>query len=236
MKKILAILLILFSLSGISQTDNVENIKMVNDHLFLYFFTNNWLNSPKGLEIKPQSISTDVYWMLAPIGRKSIVSLNIGYGFSAQGIKSNGILYQDSLKRSFFNTEMLDTIKYRNNKFATVFFDIPIELRIRTRPNLKHKNLKLALGFKAGVLIQSYIKYFGDEYRFFGIEDEVKFKTYRVDNVLPYRYGVYGRLGYGKFYLFGYYSLSKVFEAKKGPDLTPINLGIGLSIYRSKTY
>ena len=236
MKKILSIIFICITISGFSQTDNVENIKMVNDHLFLYFFTNNWMDSPKGLEIKPQSISTDVYWMLSPIGRKSIVSLNIGYGFSAQSIKSNGITYNDSLNKTHFDLGILDTVKYRKNKFATVFFDIPVELRIRTRPNLKHKNFKIALGFKAGILIQSYIKYFGNEYRFPGIDDEVKFKTYKTQNILPYRYGVYGRIGYGKFYLFGYYSLSKVFETNKGPDLTPINLGIGLSIYRSKTY
>ncbi len=236
MKKFILIILFFYSLGSYSQTDNVENIKMVNDHLFIDVFSNNWLSTPKGLEIKPNSISSDLYWMLAPVGRKSIISFNIGYGFSAQSIKSNGILYRDSIKNSYFNTEILDTVSYRINKFSAVYMDVPVEIRIRTRPNLKHRNFTLALGFKVGILVQSFVKYFGDEYRFLGTDEDVKFKQYGVKNILPYRYGVYSRLGYGKFYFFGYYSLSGLFKYKKGPNVVPINLGVGFALYRSKTY
>ncbi len=235
-KQLFIIMFFLPVLHIFCQTDNIENVKMINNHLFVGVFSNSWINAPKGMQIQPNSLSSDIYWMLAPVGKKSVITASIGYGFSAHSIKSNGLLYADSLKKTYFNTGILDTVDYKINKFTTVYFDIPVEMRLRTRPNLKHKNLVFVLGFKAGVLIQSYTKYYGNEYRFAENNDEVKFKSYKTKNLMPYRFGIYSKIGYGKFYVFGYYSLSGLFAKNKGPNVSPVSLGISISLYRSKTY
>jgi hypothetical protein len=43
--------------------------------------------------------------------------------------------------------------------------------------------------------------------------------------MLPYRYGVMTRIGFGKFNLTGYYALTSLFEENKGPDIIPFSIG-----------
>ena len=44
-----------------------------------------------------------------------------------------------------------------------------------------------------------------------------------------FQYGVTGRIGYGSVALSGYYSLVDVFKKDKGPELTPLNVGISFT-------
>ncbi|MFH2095761.1 MAG: outer membrane beta-barrel protein [Bacteroidota bacterium] len=232
--------LLLFSLllpfMAYSQLDSVHDYKMVNEHLLLNIFENYWLNASPDMEIKPGSVSTGLTWYLVVLGKKSNVSFNLGYGFTSQSIKSNIILTTDSLKNTVFNSTILDTTDYRINKFSASYLDIPVEIRFRTNPNKRQRNFSLALGFRVGLLVQSYSKYYGDEFRFPLSNEEVKFKEYKTRNILPYHYGIQARIGYGKFYLFGSYYLTGVFKKGKGPEVIPVNFGFGFTLYRSKAF
>jgi hypothetical protein len=153
---------------------------------------------------------------------------------SVQNIKSNAFLVnQDS---SYFSP-IPSGLEYNRNKITTVFVDIPLELRFRSRPTppnksgkVRKRNFKLALGFKLGYKVQSYIKYDGEDYRSTNYASSIKYKEYRLNNILAYRYGVYARIGYGKFSAYGYFALTDFFENKKGPELRPFAVGLTITI------
>jgi len=49
-------------------------------------------------------------------------------------------------------------------------------------------------------------------------------------NVNPFKYDLIARIGYGKFTMFGTYSLSTLFESGKGPVVYPFTAGISLNL------
>lgn len=233
-----SLLFLFFIVSGslFAQDENDTIVKMTNNHLFLTINENMLLNAPSGVEVKPTSVSADINWFLVLAGRKSLVSIDIGYGCGTYSLKTNSVFEQDSLTHTQFNTSVLDTTHYIINKFSAVYFEIPLEFRIRSRPDpLKNRNFVFTLGAKIGFLLSDYHKYLGDDYRGIRPGDEVKFKEYYQKNLLRYRYGVYSRIGYGKFYIYGFYSLNSLFD-EDGPDVFPMSFGIGLNLYRSKAY
>lgn len=228
--------LIFYSHNLLAQENNDTIVKMVNNHLLITINENGLLNKPQGVEIKPTSISGDIYWYKVLFGRRSILSFNIGYGISTFSYKTNSILQQDSLNKTFFNTTILDTNDYLINKYTSVFFDVPVEFRIRTRPTLiKNRSFVFTVGFKAGYMISDYHKYLGEDYRGILPDEQIKFKEYYQKNALKYRYGLYTRVSYGEFYLYGYYSLTAVFN-DNGPAVIPFSVGFGMNIYTSKVY
>ena len=88
------------------------------------------------------------------------------------------------------------------------------------------RSFKLAVGFKFGVLLSSYMKYKGDDPS--NTADNLKIKVYNLDNISSTRYGLTGRIGYADVSIFGYYSLSTLFE-KNGPQVTPFAIGLTFS-------
>lgn len=186
------------------------------------------------MEISPFSTGVDVYLMQAIAGKDNFISLAVGGGLSVQNIKSNSYLI--SADSSYFKPISSD-LKYSKSKISTVFFDLPIEIRLRSRPKAKDKagivrkrNFKFALGFKIGYNFQRYIKYEGEDYRAHNYGNKVKFKEYNLKNILRYRYGVYTSIGVGNFSLYAYYALTDFFENKKGPKLRPFSVGLSIQI------
>ena len=58
-----------------------------------------------------------------------------------------------------------------------------------------------------------------------------KYKNFENYNVPNFRYGVYGRFGVSGISLYYYYSLSEMFENKKGPEETRTSVMMaGISI------
>ena len=181
------------------------------------------------MQIKPQSLGFDAYYMMPVIGKNKILNLAIGGGVSVQNYKSNVKINSNNDTLSFIVIN--DSINYTKNKFNTVYFDIPIEFKIRTRPIVKRRSLKFIVGFKLGILIQSYEKYEGDDYMQLTSNDKVKYKVYKINQVLPYRYGSYFRIGYGKFNFTGFLSLSSLFNTKKSLETYPYSLGLSITLF-----
>jgi hypothetical protein len=177
----------------------------------------------------PQSAGIDLYLMKDIFGKNYPVSFAGGIGISVQNYKNNSMLI--STADSLFFEKIPDTVDYRKNKFATVYIDIPIEFRLRTRPLVKKRNLKIAFGFKIGYNIQRYTKYDGDNYLGITNYTTVKYKVYDIKNILPYRYGVFTRLGYGKFSLSAYYSLTPLFDINKAEEITAFNIGLSITLF-----
>jgi hypothetical protein len=224
---ILFVLLIKFSFSQVHELQKYKSIP--EEQIVFNVYHNSWANFPKDFELKPYSAGIDLYLMKDLFGKNKPVSFAGGFGVSVQNYKSNSMLFSSS--DSLYFIKIPDSVNYRKNKFSTVYVDIPIEFRLRTRPLAKKRNLKIAFGFKIGYNIQRYTKYEGDNYLNINNYEKVKYKVYNIKNFLPYRYGVFTRLGYGKFSLSAYYSLTPLFETSKAQEIIPFSIGLSITVF-----
>jgi len=230
LKNILVAIIVFLCISTFAQVQELRQYKSIPEEQIVFNINlNRWSKYPDNMKIEPQSMGIDVYYMYPVVGKNKIFSIAAGAGFSVQNIKSN-INVLDSMGMSVF-TSIPDTIKYSKNKFSTVYFDIPIEFKLRSRPIVKKRNVKFIIGAKLGVLIQSYQKYEGDNIYHIGTNNKIKYKTYHIKNLLPYHYGVYLRMGYGKFSVTSYMSLSYLFEKNKAMQITPYSIGLAITVF-----
>jgi len=209
--------------------------KMAKEDYFISdIFTDFWQNTPTSPDVlKPKTINRgyNAYFMNDnPIGNSNF-SFAIGLGVSVHNMYSNCIPFEkrDSLNNPLGETEFVEipgNIDYKKNKMTLFYGDIPLELRFRTKNS--GDKFKIALGVKAGYLIQSHTKYIGD--RLDNLKGTIKYKEFNIPNIEKLRYGVTARIGYGKFNISGYYALTSLFDKGKGPeDMFPISVGVAVT-------
>lgn len=231
MKKYIYIfLLLVFSgLSSFSQErDTIEAKKYFDRDQFVYEINYDyWLEIPDDIKLKVLPISSNFYLMFPLIGQHTHISFASGIGIGASNIKTNA--YPTDTNDVSFYTLIPDSIDYKNNKLTMTYLDIPLELRFMTNPNKRGRSFKLGVGFKAGLLIGNHTKYHGEDLN--GSGEIVKYKTYHIKNLTPYRYGITAKIGFGKFLINGYYSLTGLFENNKGQDITPVSIGLTIIPY-----
>jgi hypothetical protein len=106
------------------------------------------------------------------------------------------------------------------------YFEIPLEFRFDTKPEDIGRSLNVAIGGRFGFLYDAFTKV---KYNDKG--EVVKVKNKLNHGLNPIRYGIYTRLGIGNVSVFGYYNLSDLFEANKGPLGTEMNsYTVGISV------
>lgn len=205
-------------------TEFKKNINKAKDRLVLDFTYDMALNLPDSIKMKGFSRGFNIYFTYDIVLGKSRFSVAPGLGIGTNNYFHNYSISSDSLG-TYFN-KIGDDIDVKKTKLALTYVDIPVELRFRSVPNKKGTSWKLAAGFKAGMMIQNKWKYKGEDFSNNG--QDIKFKTYNIENVNKFRYGVMMRGGYGIWNVFAYYSLSDVFN-DKGPRLTPLSIGISIN-------
>ena len=56
--------------------------------------------------------------------------------------------------------------------------------------------------------------------------------TSKIKNIEDFRYGLTGRIGYNKYTLQAFYSLSEIFKKGRGePKVVPFSVGVGMLFY-----
>ncbi|MGD1846844.1 MAG: outer membrane beta-barrel protein [Salibacteraceae bacterium] len=115
-----------------------------------------------------------------------------------------------------------DDFNFRRHKLSSNYVEIPLEFRFKSNPNATGTSYKVALGFKAGYMVNFHTK---------TVTSSNRFKDFNFDDINPLRFGPTFRFAYGRFGLSGFYSLSSLFEDGKGPTITPVALGITLLPY-----
>lgn len=206
---------------------NVPALSKSKEKLLFQSTFDYWLEAPDSIDIKTRSEGFGLYFMgdTRLIGQR--ISVAAGLGAGATNIHSDAWLAEDSLR----NTVLLpvpNTISYKKNKLTLAFLEIPVEIRLRTNKNTKGNFFSIAAGFRAGYLVNSHTKYKGKDPS--GNGDNIKVKSHDVRNILPYRYGVTARIGYAGLNLFGYYGLTEVFEPGNGPPVTPVSIGLMITM------
>lgn len=194
-----------------------HHYKKKRDRLFIEPHLDQWLEVPEGIEQRAWSLGFDASLMWDfPLGQ-SPVAFGVGVGFSNFNVHHNGQFAEvDSLGATTL-TPFPDNYEYDKNKLALNYLELPLELRFRSKGR---RCFRFTLGAKVGWMFNASTKTKDDE-------GTRKFKP--VANTLPYRYGVFARVGYSWFSLVGFYSLSPVFEEDKGPELIPLSFGISVS-------
>lgn len=236
MKSLLSIIIIVSSLAtfaqdttGLSNTIKETTSKVKEkysgsrDRIVVDIFFDNWLHNEDSLKTNWYSRGFNAYFMYdIQLGKKKLFSVAPGLGIGTHNVFHNSALVLDTAG----NSQLIKrTDDYKRNKMGLAYVDIPLELRFRSKPNAKNKSFKVALGIKAGILIDSKTKSREED-----ANGEMKvFKTKRLDNINLFRYGATFRIGYGPFNVFAFYSLSKVFEKDKGPQLTPFSVGFSIN-------
>lgn len=176
------------------------------------------------------SRTLNLYYMLDKRIGQSKFSVHPGGGFGLERYKFNNektLGYIAGPSSPFDTLRMIQgPLGTKKSQLITNYFDALVEVRFSTNPNDPARSFKVALGFKAGALFDSFTKLKYSE------NGEVKkLKSKQDFNLNPFRYGATLRVGAGNFNLFGYYSLTPLFKDGKGPDQTEItNFTVGLSL------
>jgi hypothetical protein len=146
-KQFFFIVLLLTGVPSFSQTEEPKPKKIADpkDRIVVDFNYDSFTHLPKGISQKPYSLGGNVYFIWDyPVGYGPI-SLAFGAGFSTHDVHTNGkIVYSvDGEYTSFVPI----TTKYNTNKLSCNYFEIPLELRMRTRGD---HDFLIYLGFKTG--------------------------------------------------------------------------------------
>ncbi len=258
MTKLLTLLVaVLFSINSFSQdTTSVsqENIKPKKDkkqlnkwqdYLVVGINYNRFIGNGANESLGQKDISLGY-----DLGLYKTFAISNTFAF-ATGLNLNGFninsdiipLYNKTSENTVFWT-IPEATSVKKNKMSLTYIDVPLEIRIRTKfkkteSSLEEENttttdnnyFKIALGCKIGYLLNSHTKYYGD---YLGtdenlIAEKIKTKTYDIKYLEEIRYGVYGRIGYGRISAYYYYSLVDIFKADKGPQVQPFTAGLNLS-------
>ena len=148
-------------------------------------------------------------------------NLTLGYGSDSLGNRQLQFVSLDSIYGSGFD--------FKKSQINPNYIDIPIEFRWISRKYDPKRSFKVIVGGKVGFMFDSKtkVKYHG--------EGETKITKQKEGWELnKIRYGVYGRLGFGGFSAFYYYSLSDLFKKDKGPMATtmfPMTFGLSLALF-----
>ncbi len=218
------VLALLIFISAFAKAQDTTNKALVfyhrEDMIVLNFTSDNWTDIPSGIESKPlRSRGFSFLLMTEKMNNKGNVGFGAGLGFMSQNVHTNAYIV-DTGSASYLSP-IPDSVGMDLNKLSSNFITAALELRLRTNENKRHNTFKFSLGIQAGYLVQSHIKY----------EDENgKIKTYDIEHLNTFQYGIEGRIGYNKIALNGYYSLVPVFEDGKGPEMTPYSIGISLTL------
>lgn len=236
MYKILLVSFSLLTSTGLFAQGSLDSAgcKEKNPHwdgLILDIGFNNFADAPDVLDLTGwKSRGVNIYYYLGiPIGSKFTLAPGIGVGLE-------GYVFQDeSVRLSAPNDSLIiynqsgfgpavPAINYHKSKLAVNYADIPLELRFET--GKFPKTFRIAIGGRAGILFNAHTKV---KYTVITSDEERKEKSEGDFAINNFRYGLTARVGYKWLNLFGYYSLSDLFEENKGPVVTPIMIGLSFS-------
>ncbi len=194
------------------------------DNLVVDFNLDNWMDAPNDVKVRTYSLGFNAYLMHDIQFGNSNFSFAIGGGVSSHNVHSNGefINLIDSIQGTTYTNlkSFAPTYNYKKNKLSTNYIDVPLELRFKSKGTANV--FRMAVGFKAGYLVNIHSKTRDDD----GLR-----KGFIFDNALEYRYGITGRIGFGKLNLTGYYALTPLFQEGKGVELTPYSIGLSVFVF-----
>lgn len=175
------------------------------------------------------SQTVDIYYMYDMRIGHSKFTVSPGIGFSSHHYKfSNGYTLDLPDPGTDNPVELVEAPSgIKKSQFITNYVDVPLEFRFTALPDDPARSFRVGLGFKGGVLINSFTKL-----KVISSNKTEKFKTAGDYHVNPFRYGPYLRLYIGNFNFFASAYISPLFKSgnPKGTtkDMTVATVGISV--------
>lgn len=200
---------------------SLSKITHRQDGLVVNFTSDGWLEIPSSITNKPFSSRGFSFYFLVPrMNKQETFGIAYGIGLSSQNFSSDAYFNDVTNPAKTYIHPLPDSVDYDINKLSLNYLDLALEFRIHSKENESHKRFKLSLGVKGGWLFQDHTKY---------KDEDMKSKSYNLDHLNAFQYGLTARIGYSKLGVNGYYALSGIFEKDKGPDLVPFSIGISFT-------
>ncbi|MBC7862820.1 MAG: DUF2807 domain-containing protein [Bacteroidia bacterium] len=141
----------------------------------------------------------------------------IGFEFDKYNFKNKITLNPDS---SYVVATVNPANNYKKNVLKATYINIPLFFDINTSKN-PDKTFHIGAGAIFGYKMGSRTKQFYDN-------DGYEHSIYKKDdyNLNPFKVQAMLQVGYGRFTVYGNYTLTSLFEKNKGPELYPFALGI----------
>lgn len=227
MKKYRVLLLLLIatifatSLTAQVLSESAKRKVTVGVDLFtdIVFFENDPVFMPADFEFRTINQGVNVFAMYNFQIGKSLSSFSVGLGIRNHNLYSRNSVIEDIKADSIIYTTIEQSFK--RTKINLTYLDLPVEFKYRTKGGFK-----LGIGLKVGYKINSKQKYVGDR-----PEDNmgVSVKTNKINHVEDWTFGGTLRLGYKFISVFGYYQFNSFFSSGRGPQFTPLSLGITIT-------
>lgn len=207
----------------ISEFDKKNYKSDPNDRLLFEILHTGYMGLPSGIKQESfKSIGVNFSLMFdKPIG-KSAFSFGYGIGLLSHNFHSNAdfVYAIDSLgKNGGTRLEPLNR-STSLNRYAQKILEVPVEFRFRTKTD---RQFKIHVGFRVGYMLNDFrsVK-----------DNDGKFRTYRIKNINPVRYGATLRIGFQQAALSATYYFSEIFDPNKGPTgVLPYTIGIAIIPY-----
>ncbi len=180
-----------------------------------------WLGAPKGIKADWKSIGFGFYTLFdKPLGNSNF-SFGYGLGFYAHNYSSNAdFIYQlDSMNQNVTTVIKPKTVPYIANRYNERSFEIPLELRFRTKTTT---TFKIMVGAKIGYVVSDFKK---------TDDADGRIRRYNIKNVNHFRYGVNFRIGVEQVCLTASYYFSEVFTNGGPKGINPFSVGIAIIPY-----
>lgn len=146
------------------------------------------------------------------------VSTGVRFNLSHYSFENDFSLTQD--QESFFDAINYDVEGMTKNRLYASYLVIPAMLEINTNPSKPSKSFNIAFGYTYNILLQSNQRTKSDSGKKVKIKDD--FNLNKNIGMLE------GRIGYGPLNFYVQYGLDRLFQAGKGPEVTPINFGVNI--------
>lgn len=203
------------------------------DHLMLQFATDHLSSMPDSIKRHQSGFSKgfNAYLMLdKPFKTSPKFSLGIGIGVGTGNIsfKTMNVDIRSTANKLPF-TALDSTNHFKKYKLSLSYLEVPLEFRFSSDPLNSSKSWKVAIGGKAGTLINAHTK-----------GKDLQDKNGRLinsyiekENSKKYfngtRFMAIARVGYGIFSLYGSYQLNNVLKDVVGPPMRFFEIGFALS-------
>ena len=220
MKKISLLFLIAILTSQFAFSQGVPETVKKKFTIGADVFTDIWQGVPDSLGLRTINQGANVFGMFNFDLGNGMTSFSIGLGIRNHNMYTSSRI--DDVKGDTINfIPIPDGVIWRRSKINLVYLDLPVEFKIRF-----DNGMKLTVGAKAGWIIDSKEKYYGDRWtERVGVTEKRK----DIRQLENFTYGPTFRIGYKFISLYGYYQISDVFKKGLAPEIRPISVGLTIT-------
>ena len=205
------------------------------DHLVIQFGSDSWVGGPDSVKTSGMGRHFNIYFMLdKPFRTNNKYSLAYGLGIGTNNQYIDKSTYVDLAQiGNSIRFRQVDSLasRFDKQKVATVYVQIPAEIRYYSNPANPAKSWKFAAGVKVGLLFKGYTKmkdlqasngssFYGKTY-----VQKISNKKFFTSNDIA----LTARAGYGILSLNVGYSVTPVIRDGYGPSFNKLSIGISIS-------